>query len=316
MRHILPVLLLIFLGGCGQRMHEVDQTEMGFGSYIRIRVRGTDAKKVDQAVQEAFAEMRRLDTLLSLFTNSSEVVRLNNERRLPVTEETRELIRKGLALGEEAGGVFDITVEPLVRAWGFYDDSCRVPDSVTVARLRQRVDYRQVMVRGDTVVLGDSVRIDLGGIAVGFAVDRAVAILKSDGVKEGLVDAGGDIRVFGDRVWRVGIKHPRKQGLIRVLKLRDRAVATSGDYERFFEQGGQRFSHIIDPRDGYPAGKCAAVTVIAPTALEADVFSTAVFVLGPEEGSELVARQPGLGAFIYSVVGGSVRELKVGRCDE
>ncbi len=109
--------------------------------------------------------------------------------------------------------MFDITVEPLVRAWGFYDDSCRVPDSAAVAQLRQRVDYRQVMVREDTVVLGDSVRIDLGGIAVGFAVDRAVAILRSGGVKEGLIDAGGDIRVFGDRVWRVGIKHPREQGL-------------------------------------------------------------------------------------------------------
>lgn len=314
-RFLLGTVFFLLVDACSNRIHEVDQTEIGFGSYFRICGRGKKADEVRKTVRRAFAEMHRLDTLWSNFVEKSEVVRLNRARTIPVSAETRNLIEKAIALGAATGGAFDITVEPLVRLWGFYDHSYRLPESPELKNLLRRVDYHQVAVRGDTVVLGDGVNLDLGGVAVGYAVDRIVEILLSGGLSEGLVDAGGDIRVFGDRVWRIGIQHPRREGVIRVLKLKNRAVSTSGDYENFFEVGGRRYCHIIDPKTGYPVSHWVAVTVIAPSALEADAYATALFVLG-DNGVELLQALPGVGALFFEVRDNSVVGKEVGLVDE
>ncbi len=300
---------------CSRGGYEVDRTEMAFGSYVRIRALGKDSIRVNRTVTEAFAEFHRLDSLWSCFYDGSEVVRLNRARRLMVSSETRDLILKALEIGKRTEGVFDITVEPLMRLWGFFDESYRLPESSEIKKLLPRVGYERVVINGDTVMLGDSVNIDLGGIAVGFAIDRAVALLKANGVQGGLIDAGGDIRVFGERVWRIGVQNPRGEGVVQVLKLKNRAVATSGDYQKFFEKNGRRYCHIIDPRSGYPSDGCVAVTVVAPSALEADAYSTALFVMGHEKGLSW-ANKEGLVAIVFFLKDGVLVKRVVGRLNE
>ncbi|NPV14534.1 FAD:protein FMN transferase [candidate division WOR-3 bacterium] len=316
---------LIFFSGCSQPGYVVDETEMGFGSYIRICARGKTKEETDKAVHRAFAEMQRLDTLWSIFFDKSEVAQLNRLRKMLVSKETRDLIVKGIAMGEETNGAFDITVEPLMRLWGFYDGNYRVPESTDIVETKKHVDYRQIVVDGDSVILGEGVNLDLGGIAVGYAVDRAVAIMESLGLIEGLVDAGGDIRVFGEKVWRIGVQNPRGEGVVRVLKLKNQAVSTSGDYENFFEVNNKRYCHIVNPKTGYPATRWVAVAVVAPSALEADVYSTTLFACG-DDGAKIFRKKQvylpgemeytGYAALLFEMQGDSVVVKKVGRINE
>ncbi len=306
-------MLILFSLSCKSRLIEVERTGMVFGSYVRIRVIGENKAELNKAVDKALQEICRLDSLWSLFSDKSEVVRLNRDKKGLVSNETGDLLKKALEFGERTKGVFDITVEPLLRIWGFYDGNYQVPESAIIARVLKDVDYRRVLINGDSVVLGDGVSIDLGGIAVGYAVDRALELLQASGAKQGLIDAGGDIRVFGNKEWRIGVQHPRKEGVLKILKLREQAVSTSGDYEQFFERDGKRFCHIIDPRTGYPARSCVAITVLAATALEADVYATALFVLGVNEGRELLKNQLEVEAYFFEEMDDSIVMTKVGK---
>jgi len=179
------------------------------------------------------------------------------------------------------------------------------------------VDYGLItMAEGRRIGLVRSgMAIDLGGVAKGYAVDRALAVLRERGITSGLVDAGGDIRVLGtksaDTPWRIGIQHPRDgNALIALVEIDSGSVATSGDYERYFMKDGRRYHHILDPQTGWPCSACMSVTIVADLAIEADVLATAVFVLGPEEGMRLLDRLPGVGGIIfYDVEGRTERVL-------
>ncbi|MEO0079553.1 MAG: FAD:protein FMN transferase [candidate division WOR-3 bacterium] len=310
------ILEQLILSSCIRpQLTKVDRTEMAFGSYVRICALGPDSETVHHAVAQAFSELHRLDTLWSQFLPGSEVVRLNQRRRTGVTPETGELLRTAVAGGWKTQGAFDLTVQPLLAAWGFYDGRYRLPDSDELSRLVSRVDFQKVMIAGDSVVLGDSVMVDLGGIAVGQAVDRAVEVLKGCGVVQGLVDAGGDIRVFGNRVWRIGVQDPRGPDVLRVLRVNNRAVATSGDYQNYFEHGGRRYCHILNPKTGYPATGCMSVTVLAPDAVSADLWSTALFVLGPEGLKALGAADSNLGAIMVVTEQNRPKIISAGRIE-
>jgi thiamine biosynthesis lipoprotein len=149
--------------------------------------------------------------------------------------------------------------------------------------------------------------VDLGAIAKGYAIDRALAVLRSFGITSAAINAGGDIGLLGskqDRPWRIGVQHPRQPGEVLVtIEARDRAVVTSGDYERFFERDGRRYHHLFDPHSGYPADRCQSVTVLAPNAMLADALATALFVLGPEAGLALLHDYPGVDALIVAADG-------------
>ncbi len=310
-RYCLPLFALL-LACSGSRPAEVDRTGFGFGSYVRIKLLDASPARAESLVAVAFDELNRLDTLWSAFLPGSDVAVLNRERSCRVSPETAELIRSALRFAELTGGALDITVRPLSEAWGFPDADYRVPSDSELAEALRAVGYRQVVLHGDTVVLAGSARVDLGGVAVGAAVDRVVEMLESAGVTAGLVDAGGDIRVFGDRTWRIGLQDPRGDGIVRVFELSDGAVSTSGDYQKFFERDGERFHHIIDPTTGRPAGGCASVTVLAATTLAADALSTGLFVLGPERGTALLERLEGTGAVFVCEEGDSLRQVSGG----
>jgi len=305
------VMLSLFLF-CLRRACELERSDTVFGSYVRIKVLGENRKMLAQGIDSVLTALHRFDSLWSVFTEKSEVSQLNKYGKFAVSQVTRELIERAKGFGIETGGVFDITVGPLMRLWGFKSGVFRVPDSGEIRRVLKGVGFERVRVLGDSVFLDKNMEIDLGGIAVGFAVDRAVEILQNFGAKAGLIDAGGDIRVFGERDWRLGVQSPRGESLSLVLILRNGAVSTSGDYRRFFEVQGKRYTHIIDPRSGYPADRCVAVTVKAPSCIEADVYATALFVMGPDEGRRWLAGHKVIGAIFYYLSGDSVKEVRAG----
>ena len=311
MKRLVVVVSAVMVLSCGKRMREVKRSGQAFGSYVLIRAQGEGVGRLNLAVDSVMNMFARFNRLWSVYSESSEVSLLNRQGRAQVSAETRDLILLGVEFGKRTQGVFDITVGPLMRLWGFRRGDYRLPDREEVERVKRAVGYQRVKVQGDSVFLEPGMELDLGGIAVGYALDRAVLVLKALGATAGLIDAGGDIVVFGEREWRIGIQSPRGESVVGVLVLKNQAVSTSGDYRRFFESGGRRFSHIIDPRTGFPAERCAAVTVVARTGIEADVFSTSLFVTGPDAGQEFLQADSGLRAIFYVVKGDSLVRVEL-----
>ncbi len=312
---------VVLVSGCGERapksdlreLKAVDTTGSAFGSYLRVMAAGKDEAQVRRAVDSVFALCGYFNRLWSPFSESSEISMLNRQGRLMVSADTRRLIEQGLSFGRLTRGTFDITVGPLMRLWGFKDRRFQVPLPGEVEAVRSFVGYERVRLGpGNEVVLEPGMEVDPGGIAVGYTLDRAVEVLKRNGAEVGLVDAGGDIVVFGNYQAAIGVQNPRGEGVERVVVLKDCAIATSGDYQQFFEVDGKRYSHIMDPRTGYPAQGCVAVTVKAPSAVEADVYSTALFVMGPEDGGRWLELHPELRAIFYVVSGDSLVRYEFG----
>ncbi|GAB4389991.1 MAG: FAD:protein FMN transferase [Thermodesulfovibrionales bacterium] len=267
---------------------------------VTITVAEKSPEKAEAAMDAAFEEIKRLEDLLSFWTSDSEIAAINRNAGIgpvKVSPETLEIIRESLFISEKTAGAFDPTIGPVIRLWDFRNET--VPEASTLRETVGQVDYREMKVdtAASTAFLArKGMSFDTGGIAKGYAADRAVEVLKSAGIKSGLVAVAGDIRAFGSRPggepWRIGIRDPRPQDedgyLMATIELRDEAVSTSGDYERFFIKDGVRYHHLLDPRTGYPAEGCRSVTVIAPKAVYTDGFSTGVFVLGPQKGLRLL----------------------------
>jgi FAD:protein FMN transferase len=212
-----------------------------------------------------------------------------------ISETLSDVLSAAARFGALSDGAFDVSIQPLVDVWGFYHvRRAQVPTPNLIAQARDRVGpNRWQVARGAlTATLTRGARLDLGGVAKGYAVDRVIALLRARDVPAAFVNLGGNIAVLGQapggRAWRVGIEHPRKQELMGYIELSRGAVATSGDYDRYFMMNGKRYNHIIDPRTGQPVQGIYAFTVIAPTAIAADALSTAAFVLGPKRGLALL----------------------------
>lgn len=254
--------------------------------------------------EAALEEVREVEARMTRFDPASEVGRVNAEpgRFLPVSTMTGHVVRTGLEIARATDGRFDPALGALEALWGFYERRApaRLPDARRLAREASCAPYRQVELAGDErrprLRVGEAVRLDLGGIAKGYAVDRAAALLRRHGVRHALINVGGDLYALGNhpegRPWRVGVRHPRRPGrFLTILSLRDRAVATSGDYENFFMAGGQRYHHLLDPRTGAPAPFHQSVTVTAPSVMIADALATAAFTFPPAEAARLLGRR-------------------------
>ncbi|MCS6946250.1 MAG: FAD:protein FMN transferase [Steroidobacteraceae bacterium] len=270
-----------------------------------------DIARGEALAAAAFAEMRRVDALMSTNKPDSEVSRLNARgSRQPVrlSAELYGLIEESVEFSRLSGGAFDITYASVGYLYDYR--ARRRPDTALVDRALRAVDYRQLQLqpaRRSVRFLRPGMRIDLGGIAKGYAVDRAMALLRAAGIERAMVNAGGDSLIAGDRFgrpWIVGIRDPNDAGKVVLrLPLTDTAISTSGDYERFFEEGGIRYHHIIDPRTGDSARRLRSATVLAPTATRSDALSTTVFVLGADAGLELIERLPGVDAVVVTPEG-------------
>ncbi len=269
-----------------------------------------DRATAETAAKAAFAEVARVEGVMSEWRATSEVSRLNAAGGAPValSPELFDLLQRARELGDRSGGAFDVTWAALRGVWDF--DAGRLPASDAVAAARARIDYRKLSLDAATrtATLPAGMAVGLGGIAKGYGIDRAAAVLRERGFTAFLVDGGGDLYVAGEKApgqpWTVGVQHPRRRDELMVaLPVRDAAVVTSGDYERFFEVEGRRYHHIIDPRTGEPAERSVAVTVRAADATFADALATALFVMGPEEGVALAETLPGVDAAVLGADG-------------
>lgn len=276
------------------------------GTRVAVELWADDEAAGEEAIEAVLAEMRRVDALMSHYRPESQLSGVNQRAaREPVRvdPELAGLISRAAQLSELTGGAFDITYASVGYLYDYRER--RKPTDKQVASGLGAVDWRHVVVdpAASTVRFSrQGVRIDLGGIAKGYAVDRAIGILLSRGIRHAIVTAGGDSRILGDRFgqpWMVGIRHPDDADRVIVrMPVVDEAISTSGDYERYFDEGGERYHHIIDPATGRSAGEVRSVTVIGRDATTTDGLSTSVFVLGPERGLELVERMAGIDAVI------------------
>jgi FAD:protein FMN transferase len=271
---------------------------------------GADA--IGRAMGEAFDEIKRLENLMSTWVETSEVTAINRGAGGPpvaVGPDTFKVIERSVAIASQSEGVFDITFEAMKGVWRFDEGATpSVPSDAEVKRTRGLVDWRMLEVDpgARTVRLKEKDRkINLGGIAKGYAVDAAARVLERAGVTSFFVQAGGDLFVKGRRYdgrpFRVGVRDPRgkdEQDFFALMEVEDRAFSTAGDYERAFVKDGKRYHHIIDPRTGYPATASRSVTVWAKDAFTADALDDAVFILGPEKGLPMIEATEGAGAVI------------------
>jgi thiamine biosynthesis lipoprotein len=277
------------------------------GTAVEITVSQVEPKTAEEAMEAAFQEVERINRLMSHYRPDSEVSQINRhagQKEVRVSPETLGVIERALYFSRVSDGSFDITIGPVFRLWNFREG--KIPGEGIVKENLERVDYRKIKIdRARSTVFLERARmeLDLGAIAKGYAVDRACAVLKKSGIGNFLVNAGGDLKVGGEKEkglpWTIGIQHPRLPSeFIAKLNPKDAGVATSGDYEKFFVIDGERYHHLLIPSTGMPARACQSVTILAPSAMDADALATTVFVLGPKKGFALIEKMPGVHAII------------------
>ncbi len=283
----------------------VREGRLVLGTLVTVKLYG-DAEVVRLPVERAYAALDRVDSLMSRYRDDGALRRLEQsaQKGVQTPAELAAVLARSQRFAALTGGAFDCTVGALSGLWNF-PDALAPPDSAAVDSALALVGYEGLQVEGEIVRIGrPGTRLDLGAAAKGYAVDRMVAVFEEAGIAGGLIDAGGDIRYWGakpdGRPWVFGVQHPRDpKRYIEVDDLGLAAIATSGDYQQYFEWEGARYHHLLDPRTGYPARACVSATVWAGTALDADILSTAVFVLGPERGLALVAELEGVEALVF-----------------
>jgi len=273
------------------------------GTVVEITILDS-GDNVEQALKDAFAEMRRIERLMSPHVPDSDLARLAaSTSGVEVSAETLALLRRALVLNRASGGAFDPTLGAVKHLWGIEGETPRVPTTSELQKALARSGVSGMRLEERRVVkLVPHLEVDLGGIAKGYAVDRAGGILRQAGIRHASINAGGDLLLIGDREgrpWRIGVQHPRRPGeVLAVVAAAGEAVVTSGDYERFFEVDGVRYHHLFDPETGQPARRCQSVTVVAADAATADALATAAFVLGPQAGSRLLRKEGAEGILI------------------
>lgn len=265
---------------CTRQIFAMD-TVMSFTAY---------GKNCEEAVDAAIEEVKRLDSLLSTGDPDSEISRLNVAGVSSVSEDTVVLFERALAVCETTGGLFDVSVYPLMELWGFPTGEYHVPSEEELEDVLPLVDASQIEVTGSQVRLGAGQRVDLGGIAKGYASARIMEIYEQHGVCSGMVSLGGNIQVLNRKPdgsgFRIGIREPEgySADIVAVVEVENRAVVTSGGYERYFEENGNIYIHILDPGTGRPVeGDLASVTVVSEDGMLADALSTALYIMGLED---------------------------------
>lgn len=282
--------------------------QMHMGTLVTVTAVASDKKAGDRALQAAFNEIKRLEQLLSTWRADSELSQVNaaaGHRPVQVSPETLQLVIRALDIAEQTHGGFNIALGPAVEVWSVTERQ-HIPDEEELERLKPLVDWTRIQVNTErrTVYLPQKgMQIDIGGIGKGYAADRAVVEMKRVGALGGVVALSGDIKTFGilpdQKGFSVGIRHPRREDALRaMIDLKDEAISTAGDYERFFERDGVRYHHILDPHTLQPARACQSVTIIAKEGVVADGLDTGIFVLGPEAGMVLAERLPDVEAII------------------
>ena len=265
---------------------EASQSLFAMDTYMEITAYGRNSEK---AVAAAAAEIERLDAQLSTGIQASEVSALNQNKTGKLSEDTAYLLKRSQEINSETDGAFDITIYPVMRAWGFTGEGFRIPSDEELSALTDAVDMAQLQYENDVLTIPEGMEIDFGGIAKGYTAERVAGIMKQYGIKSAKLNLGGNVQTIGTKpdksAWKIAIKSPdESESYIGIVSVEDKAVVTSGGYERYFEQDGVTYHHIIDPKTGKPVHNgMVSVTVISRDGTYADGMSTALFVMGKDK---------------------------------
>jgi len=310
----------VFLGG-NPSWPVITRHTRALGTEVSIIARHPSPDAADRAIAAAFAELAHIESLLSIYQPDSEVSRLNRDGVLKrPSPQTVQVLRAAQAMSRQSAGAFDVTVQPLWEVFAAAAKHDRLPDPTAVAAARVVVDWTQLEVSAQQVRFHQSgMRLTLNGIAQGFATDQVLATLRTHGIQHALINAGEQAPLgesaAGDP-WTVGIQHPRREdAFVALADLDGRCLATSGDYATTFS-ADRRYNHIFDPRSGYSPTELASVSVLAPSAMQADALSTALFVLGPDQGINLLRQLPQTDAFFVLKDGGTIATTSFPLVDE
>ncbi|MBD3287887.1 FAD:protein FMN transferase [candidate division KSB1 bacterium] len=295
------LLFFVIYFNCNNQpqIQPIEETRIMMDTFVTITIYNNyfTNEQAQHIIEKAFAAMTRVDTLANNYNDSSKVSLLNIQARegfAEVDPDLMYLIKKSIEVAELSDGAFDITVSPLIDVWHFDAEEPELPSKADIQQALQVVNYKGIVIDENRLKFADrSIKIDLGGIAKGFAVDEAMNVLVENGVRDALINAGGDIKAICSELTegrrKVWIRHPRqREELYGYFQMDNGSVATSGDYERYMMIDSVRYHHILDPNTGYPAMKSISVTIQAEDATTADALATAVFVLGPEKGMKMI----------------------------
>ncbi|MBZ5556027.1 MAG: FAD:protein FMN transferase [Acidobacteriia bacterium] len=313
---VIPLSALVLAGACGPPAPRgtsagrvVERAGLAMGSELHLTAWTADEAAAQSAFDAVFREFDRLDALMSVWKADSDVIRVNaaaGEHAVPVDRDVRDILGIAQQVSDWTGGRFDVTFGPLADVWKFDQDQDGIVPTADAIRARlPLIDYRQIQIdetAGTVFLKRKGMRIHLGGIGKGYAVDRAAKIFRDRGLRDFMIQAGGDMYVGGrrgDRPWKLGIADPRGEHKpFATVELTDATFSTSGDYERFFIKDGVRYHHILDLGAGQPARLCRSVTLVTDRAVIADALAKGVFILGPEAGMALIERLPGVAGVI------------------
>lgn len=301
---LIIIAISLLLTACGEKAPQlVKGNEFVLGTFGQIHAYNTSSKRGNDAIAKAYQRIHEIESIMSTTVVGSEVYSINENagvKAVEISKETLEVINKGLEYYVLTNGTFNIGLGALSNLWGLNietSDAFIPPAREEIEAILQHIDLRNLEISDNKVFIKDSeMTIDLGGIAKGYAVDEAVATLKKAGIESGFVNLGGDIYVLGPKPdgspWRMGIQTPEygTTDIIARVELVNKSIVTSGDYQRFkVDEDNQSYHHILDPKTGYPANnELTSVTIISNTSIEGDVYSTAAFVMGLEEGLRFV----------------------------
>lgn len=288
---LLPsALTLLLLSGCtSQTVSESRKNFFAMDTIMDFTIYGQE-----DLLDQTESMIRSLEAEMSVTNPASEIAEINENGYGKVTGDTSDLISAALSLCQRTDGALDISVYPIVRAWGFTTDNYQVPDDVSIQALLPLVDYTQIDYQQDSgdIHLPDGMEIDLGSVAKGYAGQKAADFLKENGVTSGLLSLGGNIQAIGSKPdgspWKIGIQDPfQNESPMMVLSVTDKSVVTSGGYERYFQQDGKTYWHIMDPSTGYPAENgLVSVTIVGTDGMLCDGLSTSLFVMGLEKAAD------------------------------
>jgi len=307
---LLLVPFIFLAAACASKDFSYQRYLMGGSCEIKFYT--ANGAVANQIWEETDKELMRLDSLLNFFNSASLVSRINAEHRAALDEDIAHLFALSDSISRLTGGAFDISVAPLLEIWGFYSGEKNRPSPDRIREALVRVDHRRIKLRNDSIFIPDKMKIDLGGIAQGFAADRVARIMKKYDVRSAVINIAGEVRTIGrlpqGRSWRIGIRNPRAEGIIETLNLEDSCLSTSGDYEKFFIIDGRRYPHILDPHTGYPAQDFISVTVLGRETAFCDGIATAVCVMGAEKGLKFLDSL-GIKGIIYHEKNGMLERL-------
>ena len=293
---IFAMLLTIFSGCGASQSTKISKSDFVLNTVATITLYG---EADESLIDECFDLCRYYEALLSRTDENSEIYKLNTRQISEVSDETAELIAKSLEYGAISNGKFDITIEPLSALWNFTSDTPSVPSAEEISEAQSKVDYTTVSVSGNTVTFAnDYARLDLGAIAKGYIADKVKELLVSRGVTKAIINLGGNILCIGGKSdtdgFVIGIQYPFDEGSIASVSVRDLSVVTSGTYERYFEQNGVLYHHILNPETGYPVeSDLLSVTIVGENSCACDALSTTCFALGKASATALIESMEG-----------------------